>query len=143
MPGLFEFLDDINYSKTDLVLNGDEQTLRDLDVFMLRRGLAQSLDTILIAQRMNRIPNSDPWVQWCYAMHSVKPKKRYNKWAKKSAEDETLKMLSDFFYISLEKAEDFMRFLTKAQIEEIKEKVGYSELNEKVKPTKTSRRKAK
>lgn len=140
MAGLFDFLNDINIEKTDMVLHGDDQTRKELDLFMLRRGLAQNLDTVLIAQKMNRIHYADPWLNWCLAFHSVVPKKRYAKWAKKTELDAQIKALSDYFYISIERASEYIQFLPKTAVEEILEKISNSDKNEKAKPKRTKTR---
>lgn len=135
-PQLFDFLNDLNVNKKNLLATEDPDVRKAFDPFMTRRGLAQSIDTIVIAERLNQRHSIDPWMQWCYAFYSITPKKRYAKWAKASPVDDGLKMLSNYFQISLEKAADFLRFLPETAINEIRQSIENEALNEKAKPRK-------
>lgn len=141
MAGLFDYrnalLGDnaVNGKKVNLLLTDDPEIKKGFDPFMVRRALAQHKDVIVCAEEMNLLHNVDPWLQWNYAFYSIPAKKRYDKWSKKSAADETLILLCDFFQISPEKASDYIRFLPPEAIAEIKLRVE-NQANDKVKPKK-------
>ncbi|MCI2235148.1 DNA polymerase clamp loader subunit A, partial [Escherichia coli] len=109
---------------------------KGFDPFMTRRGLAQSKDTLVTAQQMNKLHAVTPWMQWSYAFHTIPARKRYDKWSKKGPIDPDVKLLSEYFYISMEKASEYVRFLPKEVLAEIREKMGRTELNAKAKPRK-------
>lgn len=135
-PGLFDYLTALNSSKENLMCTDDAEVLKGFDPFMMRRGLAQSKDTLVAAQKLNKFHAITPWMQWSYAFYAIPARKRYDKWSKKSAVDPDVKMLSEYFYVSMEKASEYARFLPKEVLAEIREKMGRTELNAKAKPRK-------
>uniref|UniRef100_A0AAU8L0H3 Sliding-clamp-loader small subunit n=1 Tax=Serratia phage Kevin TaxID=3161161 RepID=A0AAU8L0H3_9CAUD len=141
MAGMFDYrnaltgANAINGKKVNLLMEEDPATRKEFDPFMVRRALAQHKDVIVCAEEMNLLHGVDPWLQWNYAFYSIPAKKRYDKWSKKSAADETITLLCDFFQISPEKASDYMRFLAPEAIAEIKLRVE-NQANDKVKAKK-------
>ena len=136
VPGLFDYRDAIMVNKENLLRTDDPEVLKGFDPFMIRRCLAQSKDTLLAAEQMNKLHGVTPWMQWCYALHTVPARKRYDKWSKKGPIDPDVKMISEYFYISMEKASEYVRFLPKEVLAEIREKVERGESNNKAKPRK-------
>lgn len=122
--------------KVNLLLTGDPEVKKGFDPFMARRALAQSKDVLVCAEEMNLLHHVDPWMQWNYAFYSIPAKKRYDKWSKKSAADETIVLLCNYFQISPEKASDYMRFLGEESIAEIKLRVENQANNTKPKKVK-------
>lgn len=138
-PGLFDYLDALMSTKTNLLQSDDPEMKKGFDPFMTRRGLAQNIDTLAVAQQMNELHSVDPWLQWNYALHSIPAKKRYGKWSKKGAMDPDLLLVVEYFGISVEKASDYLRFLPKEAIEEIRTKMGHESQNEKAKPKRAAK----
>lgn len=135
-PGMYDYRNAITETKEELLRTNDPEVLKGFDPFMIRRCLAQSQDTLVAAQQMNKLHPVTPWMQWSYAFHSIKARKRYSPWAKKGPTDPDIKLISDYFYISMEKASEYLRFLPKEVLAEIREKVERSQSNEKAKPRK-------
>lgn len=135
-PSLFDFLGALNNTKENLLLTDDPEIRKSFDPFMARRGLAQSKDTLVVSEQMNKLHGITPWMQWNLAFHTIAPKKRYDKWSKKGVLDPDIKLLSEYYYISTEKAAEYLKFLPKEALAEIKEKVERSNSNEKAKPRK-------
>ncbi len=137
-PQLFDFITAIRNTKENLVLSGDAEVEKSLasNLFMIRRGLSQSMDSIVTAQKMNKIHSATPWMQWNLAFHEVPKTRKYDKWAKKGAVDPDILLLSQYFYINTEKASEYLKFLPASVLEEIREKVKNCESNEKAKPRK-------
>ncbi|AUG87795.1 clamp loader of DNA polymerase [Klebsiella phage vB_KpnM_KpS110] len=135
-PSLFDFLGALNNTKENLLQTDDPDVRKAFDPFMTRRGLAQNKDTLVIAQRMNLLHKVTPWMQWNMAFHSIPARKRYGKWAKKGPLDPDIQMLSEYYYISHEKASEYLKFLPKEALAEIRKKVELSNSNEKAKPRK-------
>lgn len=135
-PSLFDYLGALNSTKENLLHTNDPEVLKGFDSFMVRRGLAQSKDTLLVAEQMNKLHGVTPWMQWCYALHTIPARKRYDKWSKKGPIDPDVKMILEYFYISMEKASEYVRFLPKEVLAEIREKVERGESNNKAKPRK-------
>ncbi|AER70238.1 clamp loader of DNA polymerase [Salmonella typhimurium phage PhiSH19] len=135
-PSLFDYLGALNSTKENLLMTEDPEIRKAFDPFMTRRGLAQSKDTLVVAEQMNRFHAITPWMQWNLAFHSIPAKRRYGKWSKKGAMDPDVKLISEYYYISPEKASEYVRFLPKEVLAEIKAKVERSNSNEKAKPRK-------
>jgi hypothetical protein len=80
MPGLFEWLDGIN-TKTNLELDEDDP-YKDYVPFQINNGMAQFLDTVLLANEMNKRPWLTKEMQFKFYHGAVTKKKRMGKWAK-------------------------------------------------------------
>ncbi|QZI90480.1 DNA polymerase [Vibrio phage 207E48.1] len=119
--GLFDWLHSINMSKTDLM--EQEGAVKQYDPFIIRRGVAQSLDTLDFASRMNELHYLEPELQYQYLLHSIPKKKRYSKWSKKQEVDENLTVVMEYYQVSLEKAQGYMKLLTQGQVNELRERL--------------------
>lgn len=53
-PSLFDYLGALNSTKENLLMSEDPEIRKAFDPFMTRRGLAQSKDTLVVAEQMNR-----------------------------------------------------------------------------------------
>lgn len=121
-PGLFDYVnavcgqDAVGGQKNNLLATDDPEILKGYDAFIMRRALAQNMDTIVCAEQMNLLHFVDDWMQWNYAFHTVPAKKRYSKWAKKSAADPDIVMLSKHYQISPEKAAEYLALFTDEQM---------------------------
>lgn len=137
-PSLFDFIGALRNTKENLLMDADPETEKAFknQLFVVRRGLAQTRDSLVAAEQMNKLHSMTPWMQWCLAYFSIQKTKRYEKWAKKTEMDENVVMLANYFYISHEKASEYLRFLPKEALEEIRAKVQNCEYNEKAKPRK-------
>ncbi|AUR97724.1 clamp loader A subunit [Vibrio phage 1.244.A._10N.261.54.C3] len=119
--GLFDFLHSINVSKTDLMER--EGALKQYDPFIIRRGVAQSLDTLDYASRMNELHYIEPALQYQYLLHSIPKKKRYSKWSKRQEVDQSLNVIMEYYQVSLEKAQGYRRLLNDGQVNELRERL--------------------
>ena len=124
MSNPFDYLNSINYYKTDLMTGTDNDQLAESDYqpFLINRGLSQHVDTIMYANVMNQYPNLDKKLQFDYLINIVRKKKRYAKWAKAS-EDFDLEAVKQYYGLNTQKASDALRVLTEKQLHLIKEKL--------------------
>jgi hypothetical protein len=124
MSNPFDYLNSINYDKTDLMTGTDNDQLAESDYqpFLINRGLSQHVDTIMYANVMNQYPNLDKKLQFDYLINIVRKKKRYAKWAKAS-EDLDLEAVKQYYGLNTQKASDALRVLTEKQLHLIKEKL--------------------
>lgn len=120
---------------TDLLKAINEKTDNPLDAypdaekhylpFMVNRTLSFSPDTILYANEMNCNYMLDSRMQFDYLYHSVRRRKRWDKWIKKDeAEQDKLKVIMDHYKVSSRKAKDYLRLLSDGQIEAIRNAKG-------------------
>ena len=56
--------------------------LYEYNPFLANGSLSYSLDTVLLANEMNRLPNLDPGLQFKFLFESVRKGKRFQKWHK-------------------------------------------------------------
>lgn len=119
--GLFDFLNAINNDKIDLL--SDEENVKAYPVFMVLRGLSYFPDTVLQANEMNGKPDLSKKMVNDFLIHSIKKKKRFSKWSKKSDSTDDLQLLQDYYNINIKKAESALKILTEAQLQEIKQRM--------------------
>ena len=90
--------------------------------FLTNRQLSYFVDTLLYSNEMNRYHHLDHRLQFDYLINSIRPKKRYSRWAK-SDESEDLKMLSEYYGYSIPKARQALSLLSQDQVDWIREKI--------------------
>lgn len=89
------------------------------DAFRLNRTLSNYLDTISVADELNRNYHLDPKMQYDYAFYKVKKAKR---WFKKEKQDKNadLLLIREHYKYSIERAKEALRILSPEQIQMIK-----------------------
>ena len=111
----FDFINSINYDKTDLMAEANES---DYTAYIVNRGLGFGADTVIAANEMNSRPHIDSKMQYDFLRSVIRKAKRYNKWLK--SEEEDLEAIKEYFGYSYEKAKDAMKLLSVQQVAEIK-----------------------
>lgn len=111
----FDFINSINYDKTDLMAEGNES---NYTAYIVNRGLGFGADTVIAANEMNSRPHIDSKMQYDFLRSVIRKAKRYNKWLK--SEEEDLEAIKEYFGYSYEKAKDAMKLLSVQQVAEIK-----------------------
>jgi hypothetical protein len=122
----FDFLNSINSTKRNLVRE-DGRGASEYIPFIMNKGLSQHPDTIVFANEMNYRHFMDKQMQYEFLLHSVRPRRRFGKWAKKE-DAELLGRVCELFACSLKKAEEMRATLgdkaLKAIVKECEAKVG-------------------
>lgn len=118
MSTLFEFLDSINNNKTDLMV--DSLTEREYNSYLINRGMSLFVDTILYANHINKFQDLSKRMHYDFYRFAVPKKKRFSKWHKAEKESDELKLLSETYNCSYEKAKTYLSILNPKQIEEIR-----------------------
>lgn len=121
--GLMEFLGSIQ--------SGDILDLNDPDVekaycpFPINNGLAQHIDTVMLAQEMNKRPYLSKSMQYLFLYHSVSKKRRYGKWAKKIElpEQSDIDLLKELYDVNQEKAEQYLTLMKPEEIKSLRERM--------------------
>ena len=72
----------------------------------------------MFANELNARPHMDKQMQYEFLLHSVRPRKRIGKWAKKE-DAERIQKLVEIFGISIRKAEEMLNTLDAKTIEGI------------------------
>jgi hypothetical protein len=117
---LFDFINDISCDKRYL-LNDD--TIGAYNAFMVNRGLSQHMDTILLANEMNKRSGVTDEMHHDFLFFAVDSKKRYGKWAKKTETDaEVINHIRLQYNIGPERAIEYFNLMSddeKDQIEKL------------------------
>jgi hypothetical protein len=108
---------------------------KDYIPFVVNKALSFHYDCILIANEMNKVPNTDGILQYHYLLNKVRGYRRpFQKWHKRET-IENLDAIKEYFNYSNEKAKDALMVLSDEQIVEIKRNLNKGGLNDKHKRT--------
>lgn len=116
----FEFLNSINYSKEELIV--DDWSEKQYIPYLINKGLSFSPDTAIPGNEMNSRPHLEKKLQFQFLINTIRPKKRYNKWLK-AEKVEAIETIKAYYGYSTEKARQALSILTKEQLQIIKTKM--------------------
>ena len=116
----WDFISSITFGKNNM-MEEDPSCEKSYLPFMVNTSLSYFVDTIEHANHMNMNGHIDNKLQYSYLLNSIRPKKRFSKWAKK-VEDENLDAVMQYFGYNRNKAKEAIRLLSPTQLEQIKEK---------------------
>jgi len=116
----FEYLNSINYSKKDIMV--DDATEKSYNGFMVNRSLSYFNDTALLANEMNRYHHLDSRLQFDFLINTIRKRKRFSKWVKPN-ESESVEVVKEYYGYSNEKARQALSLLSNDQIDELKLRV--------------------
>lgn len=123
MSNPFDYLNAINANKDIIRESDDQQQMeKSYPAFMVNRGLSYYMDTVLYANEMNMLAHIDSLLQFDYLLNSIRPRKRFSKWAKRR-EDSDLEAVREYFSYGYKKAQQALTVLSTQQLEEIKQKL--------------------
>lgn len=120
----FEYVNSINQTKKNLIRESEDpvQTEKDYNPFLVNRSLSYFQDTIPHANEMNRYPNLDKLIQYEFFINSIRPRKRFSKWAKK-IENADIAVIKEYYGYNDQLALWVLSVLTDEQFETIKTKL--------------------
>lgn len=120
----FDFVNSINFNKKDLMTGteNDELSEKSYVPFVINRALSYFPDTILYANEVNTYPSLDSKLQYHYLINSIRPQKRFSKWAKKQDSGD-LEAVKQYYGYNNEKALHALSLLSSSQIEIIKKQL--------------------
>ena len=116
----FEFINSISYKKNNLLK--EQYSEKDYPSFLVNKGLSLYADTILYANEINRRPWIDNKLAYDFFLNSIRPRKRYSKWFKKT-KDEDLELLKEYYKCSESKALEYLNVLSETQLEKLRERL--------------------
>lgn len=120
MSNPFDFLNAINYTKTDLMVDSDME--KEYKPYLINRGLSYFADTVMYSNQINRYPMTSNKCQFHYLLNSIRPRKRFSKWHKK-VDDDVVNAIQEFFGYSYNKAVVASTVLSNDEIALIKQKL--------------------
>jgi hypothetical protein len=100
----------------------DELAEKGYVPFITNRSLSQFIDTVLYANEMNMRSHLDNKLQYHFLINSIRPKKRFSKWAKRQDGDD-FEAVKAYFNYNNAKTEQALSLLTPDQIKIIKKRL--------------------
>lgn len=120
----FDFVKAIN-EKTGNPMDTVPESERQYSPFIVNRSLSFSPDTVLYANEVNYRHFLDNRMQFDYLYHSVRRRKRFDKWIKSDEQDqETTQLIMDHYKVSRRKAIEYRRLLSEEQLTAIRNSKG-------------------
>lgn len=120
----FDFVNSINSpSKKDLMTDSENDELAESSYvpYIVNKTLSYFPETILYANEMNRAV-VDNKLQYHYLLNSIRPAKRFAKWAK-SEMTEDVEAVMQYYGYSADKARQALKILTTDDLHYIKQKL--------------------
>jgi hypothetical protein len=124
----FSFVEAASYTKEDIIRGGDA-TEKDYNAYIINRSLSYFPDSVFDAQEMNREHTLDPLMQFDYLRLSLRKRKRFSPWSKKTNADE-LKVISEAFNMNINKSREALRALTEKELIDIRSSLNRGGWNE-------------
>lgn len=120
----FDFVNAASYGKQDLIRESDNPELAEKTYapFLTNKAFSQHVDTVLYANEMNMRSQLDNQLAFDYYLNSIRPQKRFAKWAKRPTSDD-LEAVKEYYQYNYEKAEHALSLLSKEQLIELKKRL--------------------
>ena len=127
----FDYLNAINDTKENVIEDSDNPELAEklYPPYLINRGLSFFIDTVYLANEMNRHHHLENKMQFDFLINIVRKKKRFSKWFK-AQPDEDVEAVMDYYGYSQDKARQVVSLLTKDQITQIIERRRKGGLND-------------
>lgn len=120
----FDFVNDINLGKKDIITNSDNPELAEktYNPYLTNKSLSYFPDTVQYANMMNMNSHLDHLLQYSFLINIVRKRKRFSKWHKSNS-DEDLQAVIDYYGYSVNKAKEALKILNDEQLVTIKTKL--------------------
>jgi hypothetical protein len=120
----FDYVNEINVSKKDIMTGTDNDVLAEkgYDAFLTNRSLSNFPDTVWLANEMNTRHDIDNKLQFHFLLNTVRPKKRFAKWAKKEKTGD-VEVIKLYYGYNDVKARQALSVLTDDQIKTIRNRM--------------------
>ncbi len=124
MSNAFDYVSAINFTKKDLMTDTDNDELAEAGYvpFLTNRSLSYFPDTIMYANEVNMHQHLDKKLQFHYLINSIRPKKRFSKWAKRQDSDD-FEAVKEYFKYNNAKTEQALTLLSPDQINIIRKRL--------------------
>jgi hypothetical protein len=109
----FSFLNAINDSKQDLMLDPDAEKV--YVPFVVNRTLSYFPDTVALANQMNIHHHADHKMQFHFLLKVIRQRKRFTKWSKPDQLSD-IEVVKQYYDYSNEKARQVLKLISKDQM---------------------------
>lgn len=116
----FDYINAINTTKQNLIV--DDISEKEYNPFLTNKTLSYFIDTVLLANEMNRCYHLDKKLQFDFYINSIRKRKRFSKWIKVE-EAENIEVIKQYYKYSNEKAKQILSLLNESQIIELKKRM--------------------
>lgn len=117
----FDFVTAINTTKKNLIVD-DPDLEKEYVPFLTNKSLSYFTDTIMDANVMNMHHGLDKKMQFDYLINTIRPAKRFSKWAKK-VENNDREIVKSYYGYNDRNAEVALSLLSADQLRIIKQKL--------------------
>jgi len=117
-----DYVPAISHTKKRLMDSLDEEWEKKYQSFLVNRNFSNYHDTIMYANEMNMRPHMDKKMQFDYLLNSIRPRKRFSPWHKKSIHND-FNHVKEYYGYNNKKTEEALNILSSEQIDEIKSKL--------------------
>lgn len=100
----------------------------DYNKFLTARGFSYHLDTVLMANEVNKYPNMDSEMHYRFLFGAIRPAKRWSKWWKPEKHS-VASVLSAYYQISMAKAYEISSFFTSDEIKSLQKELDHKNEN--------------
>ena len=115
----FDYVKSITYTKQDIMNDLNES---EYESYLINRALSYHQDCLLYANEMNRRFELSNRLQYHYLLNTIRKRKRFAKWSKPQEIDD-LKIVMDYYSVSREKAEEYLKLLGNNKIAILKKRM--------------------
>lgn len=121
MTSPFDYVNAITFTKKHMMKDtGNDQLAESQYVaYMVNKALSYFPDTLLYANHMNIHHELDNRLQFDYLINTVRPKKRFSKWAKRQ-DDSDIEAVKQYYGYNNRNAQRALTLLSPEQIKTIK-----------------------
>lgn len=116
----FDYVKSITDTKKNII--DSEEMEKEYKPTIVNRAFSHFVDTIFIANEINKYHNLDKKLQYDYLFHAVQKKKRFAKWPKK-LENEDLSLIMEYYKYSLVEAKSVLPLFTPNQLAVLRNKI--------------------
>lgn len=117
MSSPFDYVNTINSSKKNMMRESenDELSEKEYNAYIVNNALSYFPDTILHANMMNMSHHLDKRPQYEFLLNSVRPKKRFSKWAKNTGNDD-LELVCEYYQCNSTRGREYLDLLSREQL---------------------------
>ena len=126
------------YNKSGNYLEENPDNEKDYVPFVINKALSFGLDTVLLANELNKHSLLSNKCQYNFLYHAISKGKRYVKW-QKPEEIEDVEVVQKYYNCSEKKAKEYINMFKNNEIAIIKSRLGLDKVNENERPVPRNR----
>lgn len=120
MSSVFDYINSINFSKKNIM--EEDGSEKEYIPYIVNKTLSYFSDTIMHSNELNIRPLIPKKYQYEYYLKTVRSRKRFSKWLKKTDQPD-IEIIKKYYNISSKKALEYLSILTKQQIKQLKKEM--------------------